>query len=222
MYCCVFSVACECCQGTFAQDSGHRRQQPFSLHREDLRCTVTPCSRGCNCTRGVQSTDICAGQCSQLKHCLSLARKAALISCPQSQVRSCVWRGEQTSVHRLCTRGCADMETAAHSHGTSGHYSWHDWFDSGYMYVGDDLWLFAYFPFCGEHANLGDSLTGSHYVANEFAFLNQQCDLLSCDLLSCCLCRLGVGVTRLADHLTQIVRVQPFTSVDRCDVLQDW
>ena len=90
-----------------------------------------------------------------------------------------MWRGVQTSVHRLCTRGCADKGTAAHSHGTSGHYSWHDWFDSGYMNVGDDLWLFAYFPFCGGHANFGDSLTGSHYVTNEFCW--------QCDLVSCCL-----------------------------------
>ena len=46
-----------------------------------------------------------------------------------------------------------------------------DWFDSGDMYVGDNLWLFAYFPLCGEHANFGDSLTGSHCVTNEFCFL---------------------------------------------------
>ena len=36
-----FSVPCECCRGTFAQDSARRRQQPFSLHREDRRFTVT-------------------------------------------------------------------------------------------------------------------------------------------------------------------------------------
>ena len=92
------------------------------------------------------------------------------------------WRGEQTSVHRLCTRGRANMGTATRSHGRSGHYSWHDWFDSGYMYVGDDFWLFAYFPFCGEHANLGDSLTGSHYVTNDLAFLNWQCVRVPCCL----------------------------------------
>ena len=61
---------------------------------------------------------------SELKRCLSLARKAALITCPQSQLR----------VRQLGTfhpSVSVDFE----------------WFDSGYMYVGDYLWLFTYLPF---------------------------------------------------------------------------
>ena len=78
---------------------------------------------------------------AQLKRCLSLARKAALITCPQSQLRVRQLVHFILQSRWILNGSTVDTCTWEISCGCSRIYH-----------------------FCGEHANIGDSLAGSHYV----------------------------------------------------------
>ena len=139
---------------------------------------------------------------SELKRCLSLARKAALITCPQSQLRV------RQLVHFI-------LQSLWILNGsTADTCTWEMTCGCSHIY-----------PFCGEHSNIGDSLAGSHYV--RMSWLSCKVDgpmshvsrleldihypYWQCDWVSCCLYQ-RVPL-QFCFGVTQTVRAQAFSQV---------